>query len=80
MAVTETLGDRVRRVRLAKGYTQRDVVVQMHLRGHSTWDEDTVADIEHGRRKMFRPKELISLARILGLAISALLGVPDIDP
>jgi transcriptional regulator with XRE-family HTH domain len=72
----EPIGVRIARFRNARGLTQADLAARMQTRGHSTMYDTRVNEIEQGRR-VVRPDELVSFARVLGIPITTLLGVPD---
>jgi transcriptional regulator with XRE-family HTH domain len=75
----EPLGDRIRRFRDARGWSQARLAEEMQDRGHTTLVQQRIDMIEHDRR-VVRPEELVDLARVFNVPISELLGVPDFDP
>lgn len=75
----EPLGNRIRRFRLAADLAQVDLASRMQARGHQTISRQRIQEIENGQR-VVKPNELVSLARILGVSITELLGVPDNAP
>lgn len=75
----ETLGERIRRHRERLEWTQEQLSARMQLRGHSTVTRQRIGEIENGQRDV-TAGEAISFARVFGVAITALLGVPDLAP
>lgn len=74
--LSEPVGVRVRKFREARGWTQETLAAKMQVQGHSTLYPERITEIEKGRR-VVRPEELVSFARVFHISISNLLGVPD---
>lgn len=72
----EPIGIQIARYRARRGLTLEQLAAKMQARGHETIAPQRLNEIELGKR-VVRPEELVSLARILGVSISELLGVPD---
>ena len=79
MPPVESLGQRIRRLRLARGWTFDQLSARMQVRGHDTLIRQRLIEIEQDRRDV-TAGELVSFARVFGVAITALLGVPDLAP
>lgn len=75
----EPIGARISRFRRRRGLTQEQLAARMQTCGHRKIVQQRVAQWESGAR-VVRPEELVSLARILCVPISELLGVPDYSP
>ena len=74
--LSEPVGARIRKFREARGWTQEALAAKMQVQGHSTIYPERITEIEKGRR-VVRPEELVSFARVFRVQISHLLGVPD---
>jgi transcriptional regulator with XRE-family HTH domain len=72
----ETIGKRIRRIRLERDKSLADLSAAMILRGHKSLTDRRLSEIENGKRQV-KVQELISFARVLDVAITKLLGVPD---
>lgn len=72
----EPLGRRIRRYRRRAGLIQDELAARMQSRGHDTMFRQRIVEIENGKRDV-SASELVSLARVLDVPISELLGVPD---
>jgi transcriptional regulator with XRE-family HTH domain len=70
------LGTRIRDYRKLLDLTQEQLVARMQVRGHGTLTQPRQAEIENGIRDV-SVAELVSYARVLGVAITELLDVPD---
>jgi transcriptional regulator with XRE-family HTH domain len=78
MTLPEPLGQRIRRFREAKRpkMRQTDLSAKMQAQGHDTMTRERITEIESGKRDV-SAEEVVSFARVLGVAITELLGVPD---
>lgn len=72
------IGSRIRGFRKQRGLTQTELAEQMHQRGHTTFNQKRQSEIELGLRSV-SADEAIAYARILGVPITQLLGVPDTE-
>lgn len=72
----EPVGSRIRKFRETREWTQEVLAAKMQVQGHSTLYPERITEIEKGRR-VVRPEELVSFARVFRIRISDLLGVPD---
>lgn len=80
MDLAEGLGERIRQFRTTKvKLTQDALAIRMQTRGHSTMNDRRISEIELGKRDV-TVGEAVSFARIFGIPISTLLGVPDFEP
>lgn len=75
----EPLGQRICRCRIRAGLNQVDLAVAMQEHGHHTITRQRIGEIENGRREV-TAVELVTMARVLGVPITELLGVPDHAP
>lgn len=74
-----SLGMRIKELRKVRGISQEVLVTQLQLRGHTTMTQQRQSMVELGQRDI-SAGELVSYARILGIPITELLGVPDHAP
>lgn len=74
---TSKLAANIGTYRDRRGWTQEELAIKMQLRGHKTITQPRQAEIEQGRRDV-SAAELVSYARIFGIRITELLGVPDL--
>ena len=65
------LGDKVRRAREARGFSQHELARLIGVRPNS------ITDIELNRRQWVRSDVLVKLARVLGVSIDYLVGTWD---
>lgn len=81
MILPEPIGDRIRRYREAQRpkMLQKELSAKMQARGHDKITRERISDIERGERSV-TAEELVSFARVFGVAITELLGVPDRGP
>ncbi len=69
-----TLGDRLRQLRAARGWSQRELARRAGL------SQPVVSGIESGIAKAPQALTLTKLAQALGVRIDELLGLPLVDP
>lgn len=72
--VPMTIGDRIRNLRLEKGWTQADLAKKVGYK-----DKTAISCIENGKNELNQPK-IIKFAEILGTTTSYLMGWEDDDP
>lgn len=74
----ERLGRNIRRYRLERkpSLTQEQLAAKLQARGHATVSIQRISEMELGTRSV-KAEELVSLARVLHVTITTLLGVPD---
>jgi transcriptional regulator with XRE-family HTH domain len=75
----QSVGERIKLYRLAQKMTQAELSARMQARGHDTLTRERIGDVERGRR-VVKPEEFVSFARVLGIPITTLFGVPDYAP
>jgi transcriptional regulator with XRE-family HTH domain len=66
-------GQQLRRLRIAREWTQEDVAQRMRTAGYASWHQTTIAKIE-GAQRPLRVRELVALAGVFGIAPSDLLS------
>lgn len=74
----DDLGARIRERRERRGWTQAKLAELMRERGHKSLATSRQSEVETGQRKV-TAEEAISYARIFGIALTDLLGVPDFE-
>lgn len=74
--VETLIGANLKRLRVERGYTQRDLGERLGVVASHPWKPQTVADAEAGRRK-FAAGDLFILATALRVPIPVLLQVPE---
>ena len=57
-------GQQLRRLRLARDWTQEEVARRMRAAGYASWHQTTIAKIE-GAQRPLRVRELVALAGVL---------------
>ena len=67
------IGERVRRARVAAGFSQEHVALHLDL------PRTAISKLEAGTRSM-SAREAVALAEFLGVAVGSLLGEPEADP
>lgn len=67
------LGRRLRDLRKQRGLTQKDVAIEMALRGHDAWIQTTTAKVESAQRPL-RFAEYVAVCEVLGVDPAELLA------
>lgn len=75
MRPASAIGQRIRRLRKARKWSQEKLAAEMQLRGHSL-TRQRIGEIEHGIRRV-QAEEAIDFARIFDVPITEILGVPN---
>ena len=79
--ISEAVGENIRSMRGLRGLNQAEVAEGMQALKHSTWERQTVGEVEKATRSL-TVDELLGLAVVLECTITALLSPlgPDPDP
>lgn len=69
------IGPQVRRIRMQRNLSQREICVRLYLKGYN-YRRESIAEIE-GQTRCVRDRELPILALVLGVSVSDLFPQPN---